>query len=137
MMASARNQALKGMRILAVEDQEDLREMLTALLEQQGAEVIGCRSAVEAFAVLISGAPIDAAVFDISMPGEDGLALVGRLRRWESARSPGHLPVIALTALVAGDMQRQCAAAGFDHYLAKPVSPGVLFSTLRRLAPLH
>jgi CheY-like chemotaxis protein len=125
------------MTILAVEDQEDLREMLTALLEQQGAEVIGCRSACEAFAVLISGASIDAAVFDISMPGEDGLALVWRFRQWESSRAPGHLPVIALTALVSGDMPGQCAAAGFDHYLSKPVSPGVLFSTLRRLAPTH
>lgn len=136
-MAIFRNQALKGMRILAVEDQEDLREMLIVLLEQQGAEVIGCRSAREAFAVLISGARIDAAVFDISMPGEDGLALVWRFRQWESSRAPGHLPVIALTALVTGDMPRQCAAAGFDHYLSKPVTAGVLFSTLRRLAPMH
>jgi CheY-like chemotaxis protein len=137
MIATHRNHALDGMRILAVEDQQDLREMLTALLEQQGATVIGCGSAGEAFAVLISGALLDAAVFDISMPGEDGLELVGRLRRWESGNAPGHLPVIALTAHVSGDIQRECRAAGFDHYLPKPVSPRILFSTLRRLAPLH
>ena len=71
------------------------------------------------------------------MPGEDGLSLVGRLRAWESLRSLGHLPVIALTAHVTRDMRRRCEAAGFDHYLSKPVSAGILFSTLRRLAVVH
>lgn len=136
-MASTRNQALKGLRILAVEDQPDLRDMLVLLLEQQGAEVIGCESAGEAFDVLVSGEPLDAAVFDISMPGEDGLTLMSRLRNWEAGRSPGHLPVVALTAHVTHEMERQCRAAGFDHYLPKPVSPRALFSTLRRLATLH
>lgn len=136
-MAIERNQALKGMRILAVEDQADLRDLLTLLLEQQGAEVIGCESAGQAFAVLMNGERFDAAVFDISMPGEDGLGLVGRLRDWEAGQAPSHLPVIALTAHVTRDMERQCVAAGFDHYLPKPVSPRNLFSTLRRLAPLH
>ena len=136
-MASSRHRALNGMRILAVEDQEDLREMLIAVLEQQGAEVIGCASALKAFEVLTSGTSIDAALFDITMPGEDGLALVCRWRLWESCRSPGHLPVIALTALVASDMQQRCAAAGFDHYLSKPFCPDVLFATLQRLAPMH
>jgi two-component system CheB/CheR fusion protein len=137
MMATPPNETLKGMRILAVEDQSDLRDMLTLLLEQQGAEVTGCESAEEAFDLLVSGAPFDAALFDISMPGEDGLALVGRVRNWESRQAPSHLPVIALTAHVTYDMKRQCEAAGFDHYLPKPVSPGTLFSTIRRLALLH
>jgi len=129
--------SLDGMRILAVEDQPDLRDLLTLLLEQQGAEVIGCESAGQAFAVLVSGEPLDAAVFDISMPGEDGLALVCRWRSWESARPERHLPVIALTAHVAHDIEHQCKAAGFDRYLSKPVSPGVLFRILRQLAPVH
>jgi CheY-like chemotaxis protein len=137
MMAPTGDKVLEGMRILAVEDQPDLRDLLTFLLEQQGAEVIGCESAREAFDVLVSGEPLDAAVFDISMPGEDGLTLVCRLRDWESACAPSRLPVIALTAHVTQDIERECEAAGFDQYLAKPVSPGVLFHTLRRLAPLH
>lgn len=132
-----RNRALEGMRILAVEDQPDLRDVLTILLEQQGAQVVGCESARQAFAVIVSGQTFDAAVFDISMPGEDGLALVGRLRGWEARAVPGHLPVIALTAHVSRDMEQQCEAAGFDHYLPKPVSPTTLFSTIRRLTQLH
>ena len=132
-----RNQTLKGMRILAVEDQDDLRDMLTLLLEQQGAQVLGCESASQAFDALVAGEHFDAAVFDISMPGENGLELVCRLRNWESAQAPSHLPVIALTAHVTCDIERDCVAAGFDHYLPKPVSPRILFSTLRRLASLH
>jgi CheY-like chemotaxis protein len=133
MTEPSRNEALKGMRILAVEDQPDLREMLAMLLEQQGAQVVGCESAAEAFAVLVSGETFDAAVFDISMPGEDGLTLVARLRNWESGSAPGHLPVIALTAHVSQDMKRQCESAGFDHYLPKPVAPGTLFRAIRKL----
>jgi hypothetical protein len=124
------------MRILAVEDHPDLLEMLTFLLEQQGAEVIGCESAGDAFEVLISGRALDAAVFDISMPDEDGLTLLGRLRDLETNRS-SRLPVVALTAHVTNDMERRCREAGFDHYLAKPVSPAELFEILRRLATLH
>ena len=136
-MDARRNAALKGVRILAVEDQPDLREMLILLLEQQGAEVTGCESAQQAYAAIVSGEVFDAALFDISMPGEDGLALVQRLRRWESQEAPGHLPVIALTAHVSPEMRRQCEAAGFDHYLPKPLSPGALVTTIRRVAHLH
>ena len=136
-MAAPPKQSLQGMKILAVEDSPDLRDMLTLLLEQQGAKVVGCESAAEAFEMLVSGESFDAAVFDISMPGEDGLTLVCRLRHWEAVQAPHRLPVIALTAHVTHDIEHQCAQAGFDQYLAKPVSPGVLFSTLRRLTSLH
>ena len=125
--------ALKGMRILAVEDQPDLRELLTLLLELHGAQVTGCETAQQAFAALVSGERFDAAVFDISMPGEDGLALVSRLREWEADSSPSHLPVIALTAHVSPGMRRRCAAAGFDHFLAKPVVTDTLLRTIREL----
>ena len=125
--------ALKGLRILAVEDQPDLRELLTILLELHGAHVTGCETAQQAFAALVSGERFDAAVFDISMPDEDGLTLVSRWREWEADRSASHLPVIALTAHVSPDVRRQCAAAGFDDFLAKPVVTRTLLRTIREL----
>jgi len=84
----------------------------------------------------VSGENLDAAVFDISMPDEDGLTLLGRFRQWE-ARQPRRLPVIALTAHVTKEMECQCRDAGFDHFLSKPVSPRALYSALQRLAFLH
>jgi CheY-like chemotaxis protein len=131
-----RQSSLGGLRILAVEDHPDLLELLTVLLEQQGAEVIGCDSACQAFEVLLRDAGLDAAVFDISMPEEDGLSLMARLRDLESDKAR-HLPVIALTAHVTQEMERRCRAAGFDHYLPKPVSPAELAVVLKRLATSH
>ena len=136
MKQPVRQPPLRGMRILAVEDHPDLLDMLTILLEQQGAEVIGCESACDAFEVLVSGEILDAAVFDISMPDEDGLTLLGRLRNLEARRS-SRLPVVALTAHVTHDMERRCREAGFDHYLSKPVAPAELFEVLKRLATVH
>jgi CheY-like chemotaxis protein len=124
------------MRILAVEDHPDLRDLLTVLLELQGARVIGCESACKAYEVIVSGEDLDAAVFDISMPDEDGLTLLSRLREWET-RQRRHLPVIALTAHVTSEMERACRAAGFDCFLTKPVSPRALYCALQRLATLH
>ena len=135
-MQPSRKPALEGMRILAVEDHPDLRDLLTLLLELQGAEVIGCESASKAYEVIVSGENLDAAVFDISMPDEDGLTLLSRLRQWE-ARQPGRLPVIALTAHVTKEMELECRAAGFDYFLPKPVSPRALYCALQRVADVH
>jgi CheY-like chemotaxis protein len=126
--------ALTGMRILAVDDQRDLRDVLVALLEQQGAEVVGCASAQQAFELLARGECFDAAVFDVTMPVEDGFTLVGRVRERETQELAERLPVVALTAHTAHDIRELCREAGFDSYLPKPVVPKQLFATLRRLA---
>ena len=129
--------ALSGMRILAVDDQRDLRDVLVALLEQQGAEVVGCASARQAFDLLARGESFDAAVFDVTMPVEDGFTLVGRVRAREARELADRLPVVALTAHTAHDIRDLCRAAGFDGYLPKPVVPRLLFDTLRRLTRAH
>jgi CheY-like chemotaxis protein len=131
------SEPLRGMRILAVDDQRDLREMLVALLEQQGAEVVDCDSARKAFELLARGEAFDAAVCDVTMPVEDGFTLVGRIRRHEARQLAQRLPVVALTAHAAHDIRDLCTAAGFDGYLPKPVEPKQLFATLRRLVRPH
>jgi CheY-like chemotaxis protein len=131
------SRALRGMRILAVDDQGDLRDVLVALLEQQGANVVGCASARQAFELLARGESFDAAVFDVTMPVEDGFTLVGRVRALEARELADRLPVVALTAHTAHDIRELCKAAGFDGYLPKPVVPKQLFETLRRLAHVN
>jgi CheY-like chemotaxis protein len=88
-----------GARVLLVDDDADGRELVEAMLDQGGAETRMARSAAEALAILDGWRP-DALVSDIGMPGEDGYALIEKLRARERARGERLLPAIALTAYV-------------------------------------
>ena len=114
---------LRNLRVLLVDDEPDAREVISAALEQFGAEVSTAPSASEALRALRSSAA-HVLVADIGMPGEDGYSLIQRIREMDG--DLGALPAIALTAY-AGDVDRQRALdAGFQIHLAKPVEPGVL-----------
>jgi DNA-binding response OmpR family regulator len=65
---------------------------------------------------------------DIEMPGEDGMALIRRLRNDGS-----RLPVVAVTAYGSTDDRVHALAAGFDAYLAKPVDAEELLAVVQRL----
>ena len=74
-------------------------------------------------------------VADIAMPGEDGYALVRRLRAMERERG-GHLPVIDVTALASARDRERAIREGFDDHLAKPVDPADLLDAVaRRVRP--
>jgi CheY-like chemotaxis protein len=73
--------ALAGLRIVVVEDNEALGEATAALLQSFGADVQHVRDAADALVAIDSGAPIDAVLSDVRMPGPlDGIALGRRLR---------------------------------------------------------
>src|SRR5712671_3154114 len=86
--------ALAGMRVLVVDDDADARELVRVMLGNYGAEVILAASADEALE-LISRQPPDVLVSDIGLPGEDGYAL---LRRVRGLPQTARLPALALTA---------------------------------------
>ncbi|MBW8899760.1 MAG: PAS domain-containing protein [Massilia sp.] len=109
---------LAGVRILLVDDVEDVVTTCCALLEMQGAEVTGATSGREALAFLKDN-DVDLLVSDISMPEMDGYALL------KAARAlPRHaaLPAIAVTGLGRPTDIAQARAAGFDAHVGKPVS---------------
>ena len=87
---------LAGVRVLVVEDQEDTRDLLAAALGHSGAEVEPAGSAREALSALRRRPP-DVLVCDIAMPGEDGYALLARVRAL-AAEEGGLVPAVALTA---------------------------------------
>jgi len=120
--------SLAGARVLLVEDEEDARAMLRALLEGLGASVVAVGSAAEAWAAL-EGAGCDALVSDIGMPDEDGYSLIGRVRGHGSARVK-ETPAVALTAYARADDRERSLAAGFDAFLPKPVEPSELLEVL-------
>jgi CheY-like chemotaxis protein len=126
------SESLAGTRVLLVEDEEDARSMLKALLESAGAGVRAVGSAAEAWAALEGGA-WDVLVSDIGMPQEDGYSLVGRVRA-RDARRGERTPALALTAYARDDDRARALAAGFDAHMAKPVEPAELVSAVARLA---
>ena len=128
---AANSSALVGTRVLLVEDEEEARAMLKALLEGCGAAVDAVGSAAEAWAVL-EGAGCDVLLSDIAMPVEDGYSLIGRVRGHAAARVKG-MPAVALTAYARDEDRDRSLAAGFDAYLPKPVEPAELLAVLAGL----
>jgi CheY-like chemotaxis protein len=87
---------LAGVRVLVVDDDADTRDLITAVLGQSGAEVVTVSSTLEALDALARLRP-HVLVSDISMPGDDGYALLARVRALGLDRE-GRLPAVALTA---------------------------------------
>jgi len=116
---------LEGVRILAVDDHPDARELVRVALADRGADVRTAASVSEALAAL-EDAAVDVLVSDLGMPGADGFALVAQLR--ERERTDGRRPMvaIALTAYASLHDRTQALAAGFDLHVAKPVDPDAL-----------
>jgi CheY-like chemotaxis protein len=124
--------ALDGKSALVVENEEDARTIVTAILEQHGAHVRAVESVAEAMQVLQAFLP-DILVSDINMPVEDGYTLVRRLRASQDPRW-SRLPAIALTALARPEDRAKALDAGFEIHLVKPVDPEDLVRAVSHLA---
>jgi hypothetical protein len=114
-----------------VDDDADARELLTAMLQGAGAEVRAVGSVRDALVVMPVLQP-DAIVSDIGIPTEDGYALAKRLRELPPDHG-GQTPAIALTAFAAPRDRKLAFDAGFDGFLAKPVSAPDLVTLVGQL----
>jgi signal transduction histidine kinase/CheY-like chemotaxis protein len=125
------SQSLKGLRVLLVDDEPDAREMMGELLKAFGAEVTSAASAAEAM-VLVERVQPDVLLSDIGMPGEDGLALIRRVR----ALPPGQcsIPAAAVTAYTTDRDRRRAEEAGFQRHITKPIEPAALAAAVAELA---
>jgi CheY-like chemotaxis protein len=122
---------LAGLRVLAVDDEPDWRELLGHILGAAGADARIAASAAEAIAILEGWRP-DVVLTDIAMPGTDGYGLLASIRgRGGAGRA---VPAVAMTAH-AGTLERtRTARAGFAEHLAKPIPPHELVAAVRRVA---
>ena len=127
-----RARRLKGLRVLVVDDVEDARRMVSAVLELSGAEVRAAASTPEALELLGHWKP-DVLLSDIGMPGEDGYALIRRVRALEQERGL-HIPAAALTAYARDEDRQRILAAGYEVYVAKPAGPAELVAAVAGLA---
>jgi PAS domain S-box-containing protein len=125
---ATRQATLAGVRALVVDDEDDARELVKAVIAQYGADVTAARSAAEAFE-LITTAPEqvrpDVAVADLGMPDEDGYSLLHRVREWEHEHGL-YTPAVALTAYGRSEDRKRALMAGFQMHVAKPVEPDEL-----------
>lgn len=112
---------LAGVHIVLVEDEEDTRGLLAMVLTRAGATVAEASTAEEAFA-LVRERPPTILLSDIGLPGEDGYALIRRVRALAPSAG-GATPAIALSAYTRDADKAAAGAAGFDRHVAKPLSP--------------
>ncbi|MGA7933024.1 MAG: PAS domain S-box protein [Kovacikia sp.] len=130
-LTPASHSPLRGLRILVVDDEADMRELISTILEQAGAEIKVTTSAIEALDALNSFKP-DLLISDIGMPEMDGYELLHQIRQLPLEQK-GRIPAIALTAYAGEINQQQALAAGFQQHLAKPVAPEVLVKAIDTL----
>lgn len=123
--------ALKGLRILVVEDDNDSREVLQLFLEQTGAIVESVPSAKDAIAIFQRPANSlpDVMISDLAMPEEDGYSLIGKIRKLPPERG-GRIPAIALSAFATNESKQRAIECGFDYYSSKPFEPDLLTSDI-------
>jgi len=122
---------LLGIRVLVVDDEPDMRNVVTFSLEQAGAEVMTFASAPKALEALAQFQP-DILVSDIGMPDMDGYTLIKQIRAL-SPQQGGQIKAIALTAYASEFDQQQALQAGFQQHLAKPIEPDVLIRAIVKL----
>jgi len=115
-----------GVQVLVVEDNEELRAMIAAILSRSYS-VTAVRNGVEALAQ-IAGRDFHIVISDVMMPGMDGLELC---RRIKGNIETSHIPVIMLTAKNSTEDRVECYEAGADGYIAKPFELKVLHARIR------
>jgi CheY-like chemotaxis protein len=119
---------LADLTILAVDDNEDARDILEAFLQACGATVVVVDSVDAALAVM-RGNTFDLVISDLAMPGKDGIDFIRTLR---ASRAPhARIPAIALSG--CADQYADVMAHGYDALLSKPADLDGLARTIRRL----
>jgi PAS domain S-box-containing protein len=117
--------SLDGVSILVVDDDHETRDSLALLLATRGAVVRHAGSVSEALDACAQQPP-DVVISDISMPDQDGYALIDALRRLE-----GQGPIaVALTGFASDADRSRTAEAGFHAHISKPVDLDALVGTI-------
>jgi PAS domain S-box-containing protein len=123
---------LRGVHVLAVDDDPDAVTLVAELLTAAGARVTTASSAADALRVLEAELP-QVLVTDLGMPKVDGFQLIEQVR---GHRNPlvRHVPAAALTAYARSDDRVKALRAGFQIHLAKPIDPAELVTAVGALA---
>jgi DNA-binding response OmpR family regulator len=128
-------QHLVGIRILLVEDEPDIADLLIFILETAGAEVMALIDAEAALAILESFHP-DILLSNVKLPYHDGNWLIKQIRL-HSSLLLRQLPAIAITSYTREVSCHKALNAGFDRFLVKLESPQEIVSEIVHLLSNH
>jgi DNA-binding response OmpR family regulator len=105
-----------GVRVLLVDDEDQLRRVMRDLLERDGYTVFEAADGAQAIEQVDVHAP-DILVLDLNLPGLDGYGVITQLR---SRQTTEHIPIIVLTAKGDEDNEVRVFELGADDFLSKP-----------------
>ncbi|MFI3170217.1 MAG: response regulator transcription factor [Faecalibacterium sp.] len=115
-------------RVLVVEDERSIREMIALNLRMANFEVLEAESAEQALALLASSAPCDAAILDVMLPGMNGFSLCEGIRTKDNA-----IGIIILSAKSQEADKIRGLSIGADDYMTKPFSVSELLARVSAL----
>jgi CheY-like chemotaxis protein len=126
--------SLAGIRVLLVEDDDDIRDAMHLALAARGAAMVSVAGPDAALQAIEAETP-DVVVSDIAMPGGSGHAFLRKVRALPRTRG-GRIPAIAVTAFDSREARLESSYSGFHYHLAKPVDPEKLVDIVAGLARL-
>jgi DNA-binding response OmpR family regulator len=116
-----------SIKVLAIDDDPAMTELLILLLRTRGFEVFTANSGEEGIKKIVELHP-DILILDLMMSGVDGWEVCSKVRKFSTT------PILILSALDAPGMVASALDAGADDYLIKPVPSSVLIAHLHNLA---
>jgi CheY-like chemotaxis protein len=122
-----------GQGLILVVDDNPVNQLIAARVVNRLGYMTEVASGGESALEAIARTPFDAILMDCQMPIMDGYQTTAEIRRREGGRS--HVPIIAVTANTVDGNLEKCLASGMDDFLAKPIRPATLDTTLRRWLP--
>jgi CheY-like chemotaxis protein len=123
---------LLSVHVLVVEDSSEILDLLTEMLEYEGATVTAVANSEGALTLLEELRP-DVLLSDLEMPGHDGYWLIGRVRALPPNRG-GQTPAACLAGVVDPEIRADILKSGFQYHIAKPVDMGRLVGIVGLLA---
>lgn len=122
---------LSGLRVLAVDDQQDTRDLLSLALSRYGADVKAAESASAALKLVSEWQP-HVIVSDIGLPVMDGYDFMRELRKFQGEEK--RIPAIALTGYAGAVDESKALNAGYELHFSKPINLSELAAAIARLA---
>jgi len=120
-----------ALKILVAEDNPVNQQLAVRLLQKRGHTVVVAQDGVETLQALEQDR-FDLVLMDVQMPRMGGLEATAKIRDREQGTGK-RIPIVAMTARAMKGDREACLAAGMDGYVAKPISPQLLFDQIAAL----